>query len=435
MEASMGMRMIINDQSMNGSPVHIRCNKNCVTRSGKRSGHFFRGHPLQTKLMINEPGDFFEAEADRVAETVMGKPGVGSQSFFPPTISASVVQRSYSLQEQDRTLSNQLASSPVTPAVEQTLSSPGDAMDTGTRRLMELRFGRDFSQVKIHNDSSAHQSSAEIQARAYTNGKHIAFGSGHYQPGSKYGKKLLAHELVHVVQQQNSSSHLVQRNFNFLQPTPVKSINPVTVKYNQDKGSGFRSLGLTTATFNGSKTVNVGALGRLLNFRLSGVEDPPGTFTCQAVCAGNVDVSAEELILVSNRQNKWTGRFPDYPNTHCERKTNIPVTIEGDPDAVAVEERVLKNEDEHVSDTKQAVTDINARITAIERHRGSGNSEAACTTNLLRKTGQDPARTIANAMRTRLAADVATRDSGSHTLATTRDLPNDCARIKFTYKA
>ena len=412
---------------MKGAIIHTsRCNRKIGTGSGRRPNHFFRANPLHAKLMTNETGDFFEAEADRVATAVMEKPVVSRQTFFPPGI-YSVVQRSYRSKDEALVVASH--------GVEQTLSSQGDAMDPGTQTFMEAKFGTDFSRVKIHNDHSAHESTAAINANAYTNGTHIVFASGQYQPGSKHGRTLLAHELTHVVQQQNAFSHVVQRNFNFLQPTPVKSINPITVKYNQDRGRGFRSLGLTTATFNGSKTANVGTLAGLLNFRLSGVEDPPGTFKCQAVCAGNVDVSAEELILVSNRQNKWTGRFADYPHTYCENKTSIPVTILGDPNATAVEERVLKNEDEHVSDTKQAVTDMNTRIAAIERHRGSGNSEAACKADLLRKTGQDPGRAIANAMRSRIAADVATRDASSHTLQSVRDLPGDCARIKFTYTA
>jgi hypothetical protein len=71
---------------------------------------------------------------------------------------------------------------------------------------MESRFGYDFSDVQVHNDSNAHQSSAEINARAYTHRNHIVFGAGQYQPGNDNGKKLLAHELAHVVQQGNSSS-------------------------------------------------------------------------------------------------------------------------------------------------------------------------------------------------------------------------------------
>jgi len=86
-------------------------------------------------------------------------------------------------------------------AVEQALSSSGQSLDTHTRSFMEQRFGQDFSQVQIHNDGVAHQSSADIEAKAYTHGNHIVFGAGHYQPDTEAGKHLLAHELTHVVQQ------------------------------------------------------------------------------------------------------------------------------------------------------------------------------------------------------------------------------------------
>ena len=92
----------------------------------------------------------------------------------------------------------------VTPNVEQTIQSQGQKMDSGTRDFMEQRFGYDFGDVQIHNDSTAHQSSADINALAYTHNNHIAFANGQYQPETDSGKRLLAHELTHVLQQGNS---------------------------------------------------------------------------------------------------------------------------------------------------------------------------------------------------------------------------------------
>jgi len=68
---------------------------------------------------------------------------------------------------------------------------------------MESRFGHEFGNVQIHDDSLAHQSAKEINALAYTHGNHIAFKEGQYQPHSPSGKQLLAHELAHVVQSAN----------------------------------------------------------------------------------------------------------------------------------------------------------------------------------------------------------------------------------------
>lgn len=73
---------------------------------------------------------------------------------------------------------------------------------------MEPHFGRDFSRVRVHNDSAAAQSARDVNARAYTVGQHVVFGQGEFAPGSTTSQRLLAHELTHVVQQ---SGDVLQR--------------------------------------------------------------------------------------------------------------------------------------------------------------------------------------------------------------------------------
>jgi hypothetical protein len=87
------------------------------------------------------------------------------------------------------------------PVVDEVLSKNGKPLEEGPRNFMEERFGKDFSQVRIHLDHNAANSADAIQARAYTSGNDIVFGSGEYQPHTDEGKNLLAHELVHVIQQ------------------------------------------------------------------------------------------------------------------------------------------------------------------------------------------------------------------------------------------
>jgi hypothetical protein len=89
----------------------------------------------------------------------------------------------------------------VPAPVEQARRSPGRPLEPTLRAEMEWRFRHDFSRVRIHADSSANASAAALQARAYTLGPHIAFASGAYDPSSESGRRLVAHELVHVVQQ------------------------------------------------------------------------------------------------------------------------------------------------------------------------------------------------------------------------------------------
>jgi hypothetical protein len=81
------------------------------------------------------------------------------------------------------------------------LRSPGRSLDSDTRALMEPRFGRDFGDVRVHSDAQAAASAEAVNARAYTVGKHIAFGPGQDKLDSPAGQRLLAHELTHVVHQ------------------------------------------------------------------------------------------------------------------------------------------------------------------------------------------------------------------------------------------
>lgn len=89
----------------------------------------------------------------------------------------------------------------VPSIVHEVLSSSGQPLDAQTRTFMEPRFSHDFSQVRIHTDERAVQSAQAVDALAYTVGQDVVFGAGQYAPASTIGKRLLAHELTHVVQQ------------------------------------------------------------------------------------------------------------------------------------------------------------------------------------------------------------------------------------------
>jgi Domain of unknown function (DUF4157) len=93
----------------------------------------------------------------------------------------------------------------VPPIVHEVLRSPGQALDAGTRAFMEPRFGFDFSGVRVHTDGRAAVSARAVNAVAYTVGRDVVFGEGMYAPGTSEGKRLLAHELTHVVQQETFS--------------------------------------------------------------------------------------------------------------------------------------------------------------------------------------------------------------------------------------
>ncbi len=96
----------------------------------------------------------------------------------------------------------------VPPIVHDVLRSPGQSLDRGTSTFMESRFGHDFSGVRVHSDGRAAESARSVNALAYTVGQNVVFGAGQYAPTTTAGKRLLAHELTHVVQQRNVSTAL-----------------------------------------------------------------------------------------------------------------------------------------------------------------------------------------------------------------------------------
>jgi Domain of unknown function (DUF4157) len=153
---------------------------------------------LQTKLKISEPGDKYEQEADRVADQVMQMPEPSVQPQVEPEEEEEEMVQREAIVQQD--------TSEAPPIVNEVVRSPGQSLNSDIRIWMESRFGHDFSQVRVHADANAAESAQTVNALAYTVGQDIVFGTGQYQPQGKEGKKLLAHELTHVLQQKNSLS-------------------------------------------------------------------------------------------------------------------------------------------------------------------------------------------------------------------------------------
>jgi hypothetical protein len=111
------------------------------------------------------------------------------------------------------------------------LRSQGQPLADENRKFFETRFGADFSGVRVHTDSRAGESAAALHAKAFTVGREIVFGSGQYQPTTEDGRRLLAHELTHVVQQAGMNrpdgrqAGLIQRQAEGAN-APVARLNP-----------------------------------------------------------------------------------------------------------------------------------------------------------------------------------------------------------------
>lgn len=187
-------------------------------------GHDFSRTPIyplaagaiQTKLAINKPGDEYEQEADRVADQVMRMSEPKLQRACAcggecPKCKADQLSQEASRLQPKRARASETMQDSAPQIVHEVLQSPGQSLDTATRAYMEPRFGHDFSRVRVHNDIKAAESAKTINALAYTAGRDVVFGAGQFAPEHASGRRLLAHELTHVVQQQDSEITRIQQ--------------------------------------------------------------------------------------------------------------------------------------------------------------------------------------------------------------------------------
>lgn len=192
---------------------------------------------IQTKLPINKQGDYYEQEADSIADQVMrmSEPEIQSQQAGvsallnqfdsgeniqrlsanrDPSFEDAVVieggEKNEAEQEQVQTLRPWGQTSGQEAISKGLLNSSqgGVPLGANVRQFMEPRFGADFSRVQVHADRRAAVLSQSLSARAFTYGRHIYFNEDEYQPETPEGKRVLAHELTHVIQQGGSQTRL-----------------------------------------------------------------------------------------------------------------------------------------------------------------------------------------------------------------------------------
>ena len=171
-----------------------------------KSPLFFSPVTIQPKLEIGSPDDEYEQEADQVADKVMR---------MPESRELKVQRKCKECEEEEKKKvqkkADQGSNQVPTDLVSQlnNSSKQGSFLDDETNKEMSSKFGRDFSNVRVHADKQSTKMSLELGAKAFTYGKDIYFKRSLYNPKSFSGKKLLAHELTHVVQQ--NSNHKPNR--------------------------------------------------------------------------------------------------------------------------------------------------------------------------------------------------------------------------------
>ena len=165
---------------------------------------------VQAKLIVNPPDDEYEKEADRVADAVTRAPASSVQrqvdeEELVATKRASDIQRQAEEEEEEvqpKLSENQpqMVSEGLEAGIT-TARGSGQPLPDSVRSSLESQLGHDFSQVHIHTDAKADKLSQQLGAEAFTTGNDVFFREGAYQPDSDSGRRLITHELTHVVQQ------------------------------------------------------------------------------------------------------------------------------------------------------------------------------------------------------------------------------------------
>jgi hypothetical protein len=380
--------------------------------------------PIQAKLKVGAVNDPLEHEADRVADQVMRMPTSDvSAAAAPPQVS----RKCAACEEEEQ--------SPTVHAavVNELLQSSGKPLDSSTRAFFDPRFGRDFSQVRVHVDERAARSAQSIGALAYTVGPHIAFAAGRFAPGSDRGRRLLAHELVHTVQQGHSR---IQRHPGAIQQGEVGLVdNPEEF---EDKESGPTEVaGLSqemiqrSATWKGAtvhETVNLAEMPfggptpvtwHLLNgtklettadadsaIKVPGVTttalpstDPKATWMAKVDTVPAQEGSADETVLSPAPWSTVVTKAQVGTVTGlaaCSGPGNSTFTRHGIPSDDSVYKANRRHEDRHVADHKVAFDDaIGNWDKKVQEAKDKGTefkgaSAAAATAGLWAAMGNTP---------------------------------------------
>jgi hypothetical protein len=212
-----------NNSIANRNNKDINNNYNNLIHLQQTSGNqvvqrMVNSNQIQAKLKISQPDDPYEREADRIAEKVMRMQSHEGSYHTTRTKDDKNINRKckscedeeeseelkkikISRMENDSSSNQSHVSDNFGKNINKVVSQRGSPLDASTREFMESKFGYDFGNVRIHADERAARSARSINALAYTIGNKIIFGEAQYRPYTFEGKRLLAHELTHIIQQ------------------------------------------------------------------------------------------------------------------------------------------------------------------------------------------------------------------------------------------
>ncbi len=261
----------------------------------------------EPSLRVSERSDPYEREADRVADrvmrmtnrTVMRACSCDDEDVKRDTSAANPVEGGFAVNRSD-----------VTPA------GSGRPLDPATRTWAENAFGHDFSSVRIHTGDAGAGAAETIGARAYTLGHDIVFGSGHYQPATTTGQRLLAHELTHVLQHSARVEPVVHRA-DLASPRMAGNLlfedvldNKEVIEFGESGDEVRRiqqmlmDLGFSLSTEGTSGTFNAETKAAVQAFQTREGLDPDGRVGFRTI--GALDRQFPTVSLPSTRSQSWT---------------------------------------------------------------------------------------------------------------------------------
>jgi hypothetical protein len=199
----------------------------------QREVFFSKRMAIQAKLNIGEPDDKYEKEADSIAAKVVWQINSsprdnsvqkqeGKEDSLHRWPEISKLQRQASMEEEDEELQmkplmqrrENIGGGEASEDLDSSIQSArggGQSLDSNLQVKMGQAMGADFSRVKVHTDARSDQLNRSIQANAFTTGQDVFFRQGAYEPSSRGGQELIAHELTHVVQQNGGTTMPIQR--------------------------------------------------------------------------------------------------------------------------------------------------------------------------------------------------------------------------------
>lgn len=191
-----------------------------LLRLQRTYGNRFVQRVIQAKLEVSRPGDPYEREADEVAERIIAMPVVPAQAVPLQRNPLPLARQPVPVEKDEEKsghakasrVSEQDAPNGVLPHAEEAVAvasnSVGQPLPANLQRKFEHALGADLSGVRVHTSPESVAANKAISARAYTTGRAIHFNQGQYRPESSEGEHLLAHEVVHTVQQSMASGAL-----------------------------------------------------------------------------------------------------------------------------------------------------------------------------------------------------------------------------------